>query len=189
MVAALTTIPQNSFVYRMGAGFPGDVNRAHPANVEPVLNDSVNPVLQPGLGCILNASSTGVRSMAAGDTGITKIYGVSVRSFPSQDPGVNDNQFGGIGQGSAGLPVGSAIDVMRSGYINAYIAGAVLKGGAVWLWIAASFGAHIQGGFEAGASGGSTVALTNAMFNGPSDLSQSAGAAGYGEIIVDFPLS
>ena len=33
-----------AFPFRMGAGFAGDVNRTHPATIEPNVNDTVNPL-------------------------------------------------------------------------------------------------------------------------------------------------
>ena len=46
-----------------------------------------------------------------------------------------------------------------------------VKGGAVFVWCAATSGSHIQGGFESVASGGNTAALdtTRYQFNGPAD--------------------
>jgi hypothetical protein len=178
-MTVLTPIPQNSFKYRMGAGFPGDINRAHPASVEPVLNDATNPVLTSGLACVINATGDGVRQMAAGDNGVTKLYGIAVRAWPLQDPGTADNQWGGSGQGVAALPAGVPIDVMRLGYINTFINGAPKKNDVCYVWVAASAAPHIQGGFEAASDGGNTATIANAFFNGPPD------ANGYGEVIIN----
>lgn len=177
-MSVLTPIPQNSFLYRMGASFPGYVNRLHPANVEPVLNDPTLPVLQAGLACLINSAGNGVRQVGAGDTAVTKIYGVAVRAFPIQDPGLADNQWGGVGQGPAALPAGTPIDVLRLGYIGCFINGTPKKNDPVFVWVAASAAPHIQGGFEAVASAGNTAAVTNAFFNGPPD------ANGYGEAVI-----
>lgn len=164
----MVTIPQNSFAFRMGAGFAGDVNRTHPASVEPAFNDAANPVLSAGLACLINAGKNGVRQVAAGDTAVTKIYGVAVRAYPLQDPGTS-NPYGATGQGAEALPSGQAIDVLRSGYINVPVVGNPGKGDAVFVWVAASGGGHTQGGFEAAASAGNTAAIANAQFNGAPD--------------------
>ena len=172
------TIPQNSFKYRMGAGIPGDVNRSHPASIEPNFNDATNPVVSAGLACLVNSAKNGVRQVAAGDTGVTKIYGVTVRAYPTQDKGTAYD-FGGQAQGLEPLPAGQNVDVLRSGYINAPIVGTPGKNDPVYVWVAAASGAHIQGGFEASASGGNTAAIANAFFNGAPDSN------GYGEIVVN----
>lgn len=173
----MVAIPQNSFTFRMGAGFPGDVNRTHPASVEPALNDATVPVLTAGLACLVNAGKNGVRQVAAGDTAVTKVYGVAVRAYPLQDTGTSSS-FGAVSQGTGSLPSGQAIDVLREGYINVPIVGAPKKGDAVFVWCAASGAGHTQGGFEAAASAGNTAAITNAYFNGAPDTS------GFGEIFV-----
>ena len=171
------TIPQNSFKYRMGAGIPGDVNRSHPASIEPNFNDASVPVLSAGLACLVNAGKNGVRQVASGDTAVTKIYGVAVRPYPTQDTGTT-YPFGGQAHGLEPLPAASNVDVLRSGYINVPIVGTPGKNDPVYVWVAAASGAHIQGGFEASSSGGNTAAITNAFFNGAPDSN------GYGEIVV-----
>lgn len=172
----MTTVPQFSYNYRMGAGFVGDVNRAHPFTVEPAFNDASNPVLTAGLACVINAAGTGVRSMASGDTALTALWGVTVRAFPTQDPGTNET-YGTVSTVVAEpLIAGSGIDVLRSGYIMVPIVGTVAKGGTVYVWVAASGAGHTQGGFESGATGGSTCQLADAFFNGPAD------ANGIGEL-------
>jgi hypothetical protein len=164
----MVAVPQNSFSFRMGAGFAGDVNRTHPASVEPVLNDATNPVLTAGLGCVINAAKNGVRQMAAGDTAVTRIYGIAVRAYPIQDPGTSA-AYGAQAQGSQLLPSGQAIDVIRDGYINVPVVGTPGKGDPAFIWVAASGGGHTQGGFEAQASGGNTATLANVFFNGAPD--------------------
>ncbi len=176
---ATVTVPQNSFKYRMGASFPGDVNRTHPASVEPVLNDPTLPLLFAGLACLINAAKTGVRQFAAGDTAVTKIYGVGVRAFPIQQQ-VADGVWGYQQQGLQSLPAGTPIDVLRDGYIMGLVNGTPGKNDPVFVWCAASSGAHVQGGFEQNTSGGNTAAVTNAFFNGPPD------ANGYGEVVVNI---
>ncbi len=161
-----------AFQFRMGAGFPGDVNRTHPATIEPALNDSTNPIAAPGLACLVNTAANTVRGIIAGDNALTEIYGVAVRPFPFQQAA--GSNYGAASFGAGSFAGGQLLDVLRRGYIMVQIpAGvAVTKGGAVFLWYAASSGAHVQGGFEGAATGGSTDALSaNYTFNGPADAS------------------
>jgi len=159
-----------AFPFRMGAGFAGDVNRTHPASVEPALNDATNPVLLPGLACVASASGNTVRQMAAGDTALTDIWGVLVRAFPTQQVTAT-LAYGQVAYGAVAPGTVQPVDVLRSGYILVPVNGAVVKGGAVYIWVAASAGAHVQGGFESAATGGSTMTLSTgrAYWNGPAD--------------------
>ena len=161
-----------AFPFRMGAGFPGDVNRGHPQSVEPVLIDPTNPPTAYGQPVLIVTASNGVRPFAAGDTSVTVIWGVTVRPFPTQAS--SGTAFGGAAIGSITPPTTGAADVLRAGYIMGKIpAGSTqpVKGGAVFVWCAATSGSHIQGGFESVASGGNTAALdtTRYQFNGPAD--------------------
>jgi hypothetical protein len=168
-----------AFTYRMGAGFAGDVNRTHPFSVEPCLIDAAAPPLGYGLAVLVDPTTNGVRQMAAGDSGGTYIYGVTVRPYPTQQ------QSGGMSSafGSVAPPVSGVIDVAKIAYIMVPIVNTggtpAAKGGAVFVWVAASGGGHLQGGFETAATGGSTIALPNYMatFNGPAD------ASGIGELV------
>ncbi len=77
------------------------------------------------------------------------------------------------------------VDVLRSGYILAYInptgGAAPVKGGTVYVWVAASNGAHIQGAFETAATAGSTIALdAKTTFSGGVD------ASNFGEIAFNI---
>jgi|GEM_PF-559371 len=157
-----------AFGYRMGAGFPGDVNRTHPASIEPTLNDPDDPITFYGEACVVEPTNNSVRKVAAGDGAITSLYGVSVRPYPIQQ------QSGGMSAsfGSAAAPTDQPLDVLKSGYIMVLVNGTVRKGDPVHVWIAASAGNHVQGGFEAAADGGNTVLLANPnknYFNGPAD--------------------
>lgn len=161
-----------AFQFRMGAGFAGDVNRTHPASIEPAMNDSTNPIASPGLACLATTSNT-VRGIIAGDNALTSIYGVAVRPYPFQVAAASN--YGAQSFGSASFAAGQPLDVLRRGYIMVQIpaaqAAVPTKGSAVFLWYAASNGAHVQGGFEAQATGGSTDALDTVayQFNGPAD--------------------
>lgn len=167
-----------AFTYRMGAGFVGDINRSHPFSAEPCLIDAAAPPLGYGLAVLADPTTNGVRQLAAGDAGGVYIYGVTVRPFPTQQ------QSGGMSSafGSVAPPVSGVIDTLKHGYIMVPIVNTggapAAKGGAVFVWAAASGGGHLQGGFETAATGGSTIALPNyvATFNGPAD------ASGIGEL-------
>lgn len=167
-----------AFTYRMGAGFAGDLNRSHPFSIEPCLIDASAPPLGYGLAVVADATSNGVRQMAAGDGALLDVYGVTVRPYPTQQ------QSGGMSSafGSIAPPITGVIDVLKQGYIMVPVvvgATAAAKGGPVFVWIAASGGGHLQGGFETTATGGSTIELPTprCSFNGPPD------ASGIGEII------
>ncbi len=169
LVRARTT--DISFGYRMGAGFPGDVNRTNPFSVLPGLMTPVlaNKVRLYGDPVLIDAANNAYRGFIAGDTA-TKIDGVLVRPYPVSQT------TGGMAAtiGAAVPPDGPAvIDVLREGYIiarcNNFATLQPAKGGAVFVRIAATAGALIQGGFSSAADGGNTVAITNARWMGPTD--------------------
>lgn len=165
-------VDYSAFAFRMPAGFPGDVSRVHPVSVEPCLIDPAQPPAAYGYPVIGDNSTTnGVRGFKASDTGVTVVWGVTVRPFPAQQQ--SGNLTSSFGAGTP--PTTGEIDVMRSGYIMASIPSGVVvnKGSPVFVWCAASTGAHVQGGFEGAASGGNTAALdvNKYQFNGPADSS------------------
>ena len=139
------TVSGTAIKFRMSAGFPGAVNRSHPASIEPCLIDSSAPPTLYGQGVLVDATTEGVRPFAAGDQALTDAYGVTVRPFPLQQNTTTPALF------SATPPVAGVIDVLRNGYImigfNAS-GSAPVKGAQVYLWTAATSGAHIQGGWE-----------------------------------------
>lgn len=170
-----------AFTYRMGAGFPGDVNRTHPATIEPVLIDSAAPPLFYGQPVIVDPTTQGVRPYTSTDTttptGVAGTasfaYGITVRPFPIQQSSASN--YGSAALGAATPPASGQIDVMRGGYIMANLpnGGTPVKGGPVYIRIAASSGNHVQGTFEAVADtlGTNTVVMANATFNGSPDAS------------------
>jgi hypothetical protein len=125
-----------AITYRMGAGFPGDVNRMHPASIVPNLMDAANPIRLYGDPCTLGAANS-VRGFLAGDAALTRIRGVLVR------PAVAQPTSGGMTQ--------------------------TFGTGAVFVWVTASAGADVQGGFRAAASAGNTAAILNAEWYSPPD--------------------
>jgi hypothetical protein len=158
--------------FRASAGFPGSVTRMNPATIEPALVDSAAPPLGFGYAVIADISSTeGVRQVASGDSSLTDIYGVVVRSFPGQDPGVA-GAYGALGFNAGSPPTKGTIDILRAGYIIVPLNGSVYKGSPVYVWCAASSSPHVQGAFEAAASSGNTISIASAKttYNGPADV-------------------
>lgn len=153
-----------AFTFRMGAGFAGDVNRGHPASIQPALNSPANPVTAYGQAVVVDTGgggNEGVRPIAGGDGALTEIWGVAVRPYPIQQS-TTGNNYGAVPYGSVTPPAQQPIDVLRGGYVMVPVNTSVaspIKGGAVFIWYAASGGGHTQGGFEGGATGGSTIAL------------------------------
>lgn len=160
------------FGFRMGAGSPGTVNRTHPASIEPALNDASNPAAFFGQGVIVNTSANSVRAVLTSDTTTpATIWGVTVRPFPFQQQTASN--YGATTLGGEAPLTNAAIDVLRSGYIlvtlGNFAAANATKGGQAYIWFAASTGLHVQGTWEAAASGGNTALITGALFNGPAD--------------------
>lgn len=160
-----------SFGYRMGAGFPGDVNRTHPASILPRLMNAASPVRLYGDPGVIDAATNSWRALGAGDGALTKVDGVLVRPYPAQQ------MTGGLAApiGAATPPGGNNIvDFLREGYViarcNNFAAQQPAQGGAVYVWVAASAGAHVQGGFESAADGANTAGpITNLKWMGPTD--------------------
>lgn len=175
----------DAFKFRMGAGFPGDINRWSPAVIEPCLIDANAPPTAYGQGVVVDPTTQGVRPLVAGDSGLTAVHGFTVRPFPLQSPSAPNN-FGGTQTGggaitSSGTPPSTGvIDVLKSGYVIAKWSGvgsAPVKGGAVDIWVAANSGNHVQGvTVETSHTGGSSITLATAgsgagstYFNGGPD--------------------
>lgn len=165
----------NSFQFRMGAGFPGDVNRSHPASIEAGLADGSTPPAYFGDAAVYSTTGT-VRAVTVGDSSIA---GITVRPFPVQaGSATNYGQTAyGVGSPVAGTPV----DVLKYGYgivkVNSNASG-IVKGSPVYVWSAASSGSHVQGQFEGTNPSGSGFQVSGAYFNGPAD------ANGYAEIVL-----
>lgn len=168
-----------SFGFRMGAGFPGDVNRNHPASIEPGVQDWVNPIRAYGDPAVIDPTNNSYRGFIAGDTARTTLEGVLVREFPVQQ------QSGGMSAsiGAAPAPAGrSPISVLNDGYIMVKCHNASVnppaKGGQVFVRIAATAGNLVQGGFHAADDGANAVEITNARWNSPAD------ADGVAELLI-----
>lgn len=158
-----------AFGYRMGGGFPGDVNRTHPFSVLPGLINTTTPPRRAGDGVLVNTADNSLKGVVAGDNNASaiSIYGIAVRSYPTQQT------TGGMSSafGAAALPTSGVGDFCRQGFIMVKIPPGVTvtKGGTPYLWCAADSGNHLQGAFEGAASAGNTVPVSNAKFNGPAD--------------------
>lgn len=160
-----------AFPFRMGAGFPGDVNRTHPASIEGCLVDSTHPPLLYGLAVIADAASpNGVRSIATSDSGVTDIYGVTVRPYPLQQA-TADGPYGASSFGTAAPPTVQPLDILKQGYIIVQLQGvtAATKGGAVFVQTTVTSGSNIQGGFSAATASGAIALSGRSYFNGPAD--------------------
>lgn len=170
-----------AFNLRMPAGQPGDITRHFPpGTIEPCLMSSVTPIPLFGLAVVSTLDATNsVRLVQAGDNGLDAIYGVSVRPYPfQQQNSAAPASYGGVGFGGGVPATVQPVDILRSGYILVPIVGAApVKGGRVWVWVAASGGGHVQGGFETATGGGNTIELDEkTLFQGGVD------ANGNGEI-------
>ena len=158
-----------AYTFRMGAGFPGDVNRTHPASIVPGLINTTNPVAAYGFAAVIDGATNSYRGLIATDDALTSIDGILVRPYPTQQ------MTGGMSAsiGAAAAPTSGVADFLEDGFViavcNNFAANPPVKGGTVYVWIDPSSGNHVQGGFEAAATAGSTIALTNARWNGPTD--------------------
>ncbi len=160
-----------AFQFRMGAGFPGDINRTHPFSVLPGLMNETDPIRLYGDPAIAVAHADGVqfRGFKAGDTR-TVIDGILVRSYPIQQLATT-----GTNQpiGAAAAPTSGVIDVLEDGFImvkcNDFAANPPSRGALVTVRIAATAGNKIQGGLHAAADGANTLTITNARWNGGAD--------------------
>ena len=141
-------IPQSAlaFTTRMGAGFPGTVSRTNLANILPGLIDSGNPPVFYGQGVVFDGTAQAFRPPTVGDTGI---QGITVRAFPSQGNFPASPQVDPIG--TSNCPTSGEVDVLQSGYISVSLSGTVqpIRYSPVWVWIGATSGSHVNGGFEA----------------------------------------
>lgn len=152
-----------AFGFRMGTGFPGDVNRTGMFSIVPCLTNVANPPTAYGDPVLVDAATNSVRKVLDTDDAIVTVYGAVVRPFPSQQGS------GGMSAslGAATPPATGVVDIIRDGFFMAKVVGTPAKDGAVFIWTAPPSGAHVTGGYEAVATGGSTAAVTNVTFNGP----------------------
>jgi hypothetical protein len=164
-----------AFTFRAGAGFPGEVTRQENSIIEPVVLNASNPPLLYGVPMVIDSTGGNagiVRPLVAGDSGLTAFYGILVRPFPTSQASVTN--FGNTPLGGAGVPPTSGpASLLVSGYIAVQVPVAqtlAVKNGLVFIWVAATSGAHIQGGFET-VSSGSTISIPASLcrYNGAQD--------------------
>jgi hypothetical protein len=160
-----------AFTYRMGAGFAGDVNRAHPFSIAPAIPLAATPPTLYGQAVIADAGGAGVRPIVAGDSAVTDLWGITVRPYPLQPASATN--YGQVSLSDVPIPpTNQIIDLLSSGYIFVKVNGTPVQGGRVYIWYAVASGAHVQGGFEAANTGGSTLQLNDRYyFNGGPDAS------------------
>lgn len=158
-----------AYVQRMPAGIPGDINRAWvDLAVFPEIPDSENPI--PAYGVVVKVSSGKVVPVGAGSVA-ADIYGVIARPYPLQQ--VTTTGYSGavdLGPASAVPPTKGTVDIMKQGCMTVLLGGdaAATKAGQAYIWIAATAGNKVQGGWVAAADGGNTIAAP-AQFRGPAD--------------------
>jgi hypothetical protein len=146
-----------SYLGRMPAGFAGAVNRSHPMSIEPCLIDYVAPPLYYGQCVVVDPTTQGVRPLVAGDSGLTDVYGITVRPFPYQQTTGGSFPLSAT-IGAATPPVAGFMGILKQGYIMVPInasGNAPVKGTPTYAWVAATSGAHIQGLWEATDNGSS----------------------------------
>ena len=158
-----------AFTYRMGAGFPGDVNRMHPASILPGLINATNPPRAYGEPCLFDTTN-GYRAVIATDqhdSNAITLGGIIVRPFPTQQ------QSGGMSAsiGGATPPVTGVADFLRTGYImvKAKAGVTIKKGDPCYVWAVATETVNIQGEWQVAATSSKTCIIANARFNGPAD--------------------
>ena len=158
-----------AFPFRMGAGFPGDVNRTHPASIEPCLIDVNAPPAIFGQAVLIDPTTQGVRPFTTGDASQIA-YGVTVRPYPFQQASGSNYGAAAIGVGIS--PTNGVSDICRLGYIMVQVnpgQTAPVKNGNVYVRVAATSGTRLIGQLETAADGTNNVLVTNMKFQGGMD--------------------
>jgi hypothetical protein len=161
-------MPDSVFTFRMPAGIPGECSRFNVigTTIKPENQNSTTPFTL--FGQVGTIDANGARPVLATDTAIPPVVGIAVRPFPTSDMTV---ALPGVVPFGPGVPAPrGVIDIMYRGYVTMKLNGATAaaKGGAVYVYYAASAGSHVQAGIEA-ASGANLWLLTGAYFSGPAD--------------------
>lgn len=156
-----------AFPFRMGAGFPGDVNRSHPfAAVPGLMNSSVQAPRLYGDPVIIDTATNSYRGITASDTTTFACDGLVIRPYPVQQT------TGGMTStiGNAAPATNQPVDILSAGFMMAKVnnGATVTKGGAVYVYTAVNSGNHVQGGLE-GAAGANLTLVSNLFWNGPAD--------------------
>lgn len=151
----------NAFVLRMPAGIPGDVHRLEGAKIEPNIMDPDTPVTKYGVP--VKMVSEKIQPMEVDDV-TTDIYGLLVRSFPTQ------NAVAAEALGMATPSTVNLCDVLRSGYMTVFCnnGDSCVKDGQVYFRNKAGSPARYIGEIDA-EDGDETIALVGATFMGTAD--------------------
>ena len=163
-----------AFTFRMNAGIPGEVSRfqTYGCTITPEKQHATTPMTQYGQVAIMAAANAGVRPATAGDTAADMEWGIIVRPYPGPDIGVSFPS--GTVDFGAGTPMAKGIvDILRRGYMTVKLGGsaAPAKGGAAWLWTAATAAPHTQGLLEAADVTTNGFKMNKVEFMGPADAS------------------
>lgn len=158
-----------AITYAMNAGNPGDVNRTHPASISPERISSAGQPQAYGIPVLVSGVDQGMRQFATGD-GAQAPFGFTVRPFPFNQQ-TTTQAYGASGFGSPVPPQAGIMDILRAGYIMAFLpfGGSPVKGGQAYVRVAASAGSHVMGAIEVVSDPGNNVALTGVTFNGTAD--------------------
>jgi hypothetical protein len=134
-----------AFLQRMNAGIPGDISRKEGAIVEVANYDATNPPAAFGQPVVLDGTSHNIRHLLSTDAA-TAIYGMLVRPFPTSNVNTTD------GLGTSTPNTANPADVAKKCYMTVLLQNttAAVKGAQVYARAAATSGALVQGGLEAG---------------------------------------
>ncbi|WP_079218923.1 structural cement protein Gp24 [Herbaspirillum robiniae] len=145
-----------AYLYRMPSGIPGDVSRPSQSTIEPGVFNSAAAFAGYGLfGKIVSGKFVpiGASDVAAA------VYGLLVRPYPTTGGAGNDPV------GTSTPPTSGMADIMRRGYMTVKNnAGTPVKGGQVYVRVAAAAAGKPIGGIEAAADSTNTIAITGATF-------------------------
>jgi len=156
-----------AFQYRMPAGIPGDISRDHAqATVEPGILDPAAPFSAYGLAAKL---VNGKYQPFSGGEAVAALAGVLVRPFPTSTTVYS----GGLGTSVPPQDGKTVGDILKRGYISIQLNGgaSVVKGGQVYIRVAAAAAGKPIGGFEGAADSTNTIAPPGVTFTGPADSS------------------
>lgn len=158
-----------AFLGRMGAGFPGEVSRAHPFDITPEPIAPLTPPTAYGQPVLVDGNGQ-MRPFGAADhsAGLVRAWGFTVRPYPTQQRSGGDSSA----FGAATPPVVGIIDVIKGGFVLGQLNPGLVavKGGQVYVRDAVTGGGAVQGQLEVAASGNNTP-LSECFFNGPADAS------------------
>lgn len=164
-----------AFQFRMGAGYPGDVNRTHPASISPELQCVLTPSTAYGQAVVADTAgaTNTVRPFGAGDAALTVLWGITVRPFPTQQA-ASASLGAPASFGAATPPATGPIDVLRAGYIMVQLnpgQASPKKGDAVLVQTQATVSTSLQGGFMTAATYTCATLDARYKYNGPADSS------------------